>query len=341
MAKTETNRADSGVAAHDGDGAAGTTRAQAEVPSGPTKLSGREWRAAVKRTVREFGKDNLQDWAAALTYYGIMSIFPALLVIVSLLGLMHQSTTLITNLTSKLPHTAQQIITNAVTNLQHQHAAAGIIAIVSIALGLWSASGYVAAFMRASNAIYEVPEGRPFWKAIPTRLGITLSVLVLLVLSAIIVVITGGIAQRVGDLIGAGHTLILVWDIAKWPVLLILVSAMFAILYWGSPNARQKIRWVTPGGILAVVVWLVASGLFALYVANFGHYNKVYGSLAGVIIFLLWMWISNIAILLGAELNAELQRGRAIAAGVPPDAEPFAELRDTRKLRKKRRRSAA
>jgi membrane protein len=311
---------------------------QADVPDKPAKLGTRAWLSAVKRTVREFSDDFLQDRAAALTYYSIMSIFPALLVLVSLLGLIGKSATLITKLTAGLPHTAQQIITNAVTNLQHGHTTAGVVAVVSIVLGLWSASGYVAAFMRASNAIYDVPEGRPIWKTMPIRLGITLSVLVLLALSAVIVVVTGGLARRVGNVIGAGHTAVTVWGIAKWPVLLVLVSLMFAILYWASPNAKQGFRWVSPGGILAVIVWLIASGLFALYVANFGHYNKVYGTLAGVIIFLIWMWISNIAILLGAEFNAELQRGRAIAAGAPPDKEPFAELRDTRKLRKKARR---
>jgi membrane protein len=212
------------------------------------------------------------------------------------------------------------------------------VAVIGIVVGLWSASGYVAAFMRASNAIYDVPEGRPIWKTIPTRLGITIAVLVLLVASALIVVVTGGLARRIGDVIGLGSTAVTVWGIAKWPVLLILVSLMIAILYWASPNAKQGFRWISPGGLLAVIIWLLASGLFALYVANFGNYNKVYGSLAGVIIFLIWMWISNIAIVLGAAFNAELQRGRAIAAGAPPDAERFAELRDDRKLRKAKRR---
>jgi membrane protein len=227
---------------------------------------------------------------------------------------------------------------NAVDHLQSAHTSAGIVAVIGIVVGLWSASGYVAAFMRASNAIYDVPEGRPIWKTIPTRLGITIAVLVLLVASALIVVVTGGLARRIGDVIGLGSTAVTVWGIAKWPVLLILVSLMIAILYWASPNAKQGFRWISPGGLLAVIIWLLASGLFALYVANFGNYNKVYGSLAGVIIFLIWMWISNIAIVLGAAFNAELQRGRAIAAGAPPDAERFAELRDDRKLRKAKRR---
>jgi YihY family inner membrane protein len=191
----------------------------------------------------------------------------------------------------------------------------------------------VAAFMRASNAIYDVPEGRPVWKTVPIRLGVTVLVMLLLTVSAFAVVATGGLADRIGRLLGIGKAAVTAWDIAKWPVLLLLVSFMFALLYWASPNAKQGFRWVTPGGILAVVVWVVASVAFALYVANFSSYNKTYGSLAGVIIFLVWLWISNIAILLGAELNAELERSRAIAAGHPADAEPYMELRDTSKLR--------
>ena len=166
----------------------------------------------------------------------------------------------------------------------------------------------------------------------------TLVILVLLVASALIVVVTGSLASRVGRALGAGQVAVTAWDIAKWPVLLIIVTMMFAILYWASPNARRSFRWVSPGSVLAVVLWLAASGLFAVYVAGFGHYNKVYGSLGGVIIFLVWMWISNLAVLLGAEFNAELERGRAIAGGLPPDREPFAELRDDRKVRRKNRR---
>ena len=192
-----------------------------------------------------------------------------------------------------------------------------------MATALWLASRYVAAFMRASNAIYDVPEGRPVWKTLPIRVGVTVVVMVLLAVSAVAVVATGGLAERLGRLLGIGRTPVKVWDLAKWPVLLLIVGFLFALLYWASPNARQPFRWITPGGILAVVVWVVASAAFALYVANFNSYNKTYGSLASVIIFLVWLWLSNTAILLGAELNAELERGRAIAAGHPPDQEPW------------------
>jgi membrane protein len=315
--------------------------ARDEVPDEPTDLSGGSWLAAARRTLKEYKADDLQDRAAALTYYGIQSIFPGLFVLVSLLGILGKSTTqpLITNLGNALPSSVRTIIMSDVTHLQSSHTASGILGIVGIVVALWSASNYVSAFMRASNVIYDVPEGRPIWKTAPIRLGVTVVMMILLVAAAVIVVVTGALAQKVGDVLGMGATAVTVWNIAKWPVLLIIIGLILAILFWASPNARHGFQWVSPGGFIAVVLWLIASALFAVYVGNFSHYNKVYGSLAGVIIFLIWMWISNVAILLGAEFNAELERGRAVAAGHPADREPYSELRDDRKLRKKEKES--
>ena len=214
-----------------------------------------------------------------------------------------------------------------------------MLAIVGIILALWSTSSYVAAFMRASNAIYDVPESRPARKTLPVRLGLTVVLMVLLVACAVIVVVTGGLARHVGQVLGIGSAAVTAWSIAKWPVLFVLVCLMIGLLYWASPNVRHGLRWIGPGAVLAVAIWLIASGLFTLYVANFGHYNRVYGSIAGLIIFLIWLWISNTAILVGAEFNAELERSRAIAAGSPPDAEPFVEMRDTRRLHRDRGRA--
>jgi membrane protein len=304
-------------------------------PDGPTELPKESWFAVLKRTFREFKDDNLTDWAAALTYYGVMALFPMLLVLVSLLGLMGQNTTqtLIDNLGQVAPGAAKDIFTDAIKNLQANQGAAGVMAIVGLVLALWSASGYVAAFMRASNSIYEVEEGRPIWKTAPVRLGTTLVLVILLVICAVAVVFTGPLAQTVGDVIGLGGTFLDVWAIAKWPVLLVIVSFMFALLYWASPNAKQPgFRWISPGGVVGVLLWVAASAAFAFYVANFGSYNKTYGALAGVIIFLVWLWISNVAVLLGAEFNAELERGRRIQEGHPADKEPFVEPRDTRKM---------
>jgi membrane protein len=291
---------------------------------------------ALKRTVKEFQEDNLTDWAAALTYYSVLAIFPALIVLVSILGLVGESATqpLIDNLGTVAPGPAKEIFTNAIKNLQGSQGAAGVLFVVGLLGALWSASGYVGAFMRASNVIYDMPEGRPVWKTLPLRVGLTLILLFLLAITALAVVLTGGLARKVGDILGLGNTTVDIWNIAKWPVLLLVVSFMFAFLYWAAPNVRQPgFRFVSPGGIVAVVGWLIASAAFAFYVGNFGSYNKTYGALGGVIVFLVWLWISNIVILLGAEFNAELERGRAIEDGMrPADREPFAEPRDTRKM---------
>jgi len=296
----------------------------------------RNWWPVLKRTVGEFKDDNLTDWAAALTYYAVLAIFPALIVLVSILGLVGESATqpLIDNLGAVAPGPAKEIFTSAIENLQSDQGAAGVLFVVGLLGALWSASGYVAAFMRASNAIYDMEEGRPIWKTLPVRVGLTIVLLVLLAISTIAVVLTGGLAAKVGDLVGLGSTAVEVWNIAKWPVLLLVVSFMFALLYWAAPNVKHPgFRWISPGGVVAVIGWLIASGAFALYVSNFGSYNKTYGALGGVVVFLVWLWISNIMVLLGAEFNAELERERAIEDGMhPPDKEPFAEPRDTRKM---------
>jgi membrane protein len=206
-----------------------------------------------------------------------------------------------------------------------------VLLVLGLVGALWSASGYVAAFMRAANAIWDVPEGRPIWKTLPVRLGVTVVVVVLLALSALAVVLTGAVADKAGQLLGLGDTFVTVWDIAKWPVLLLIVGMVFAILMYACPNVRHPgFRWVTPGSLLAVALCVVASAGFALYVAGFGSYNKTYGSVAGVIVFLVWLWISNVALLFGAEFDAELERGRALAEGNTD--EPYVDLRDTRTL---------
>jgi membrane protein len=289
----------------------------------------------LKRTVKGFQADNLTDWAAALTYYAILSIFPALLALISILGLVGQSATqpLIDNIATFAPGAAQDIATDAIRNLQQGQGAAGVLFVVGIATAVWSASGYIAAFMRASNAIYDIEEGRPIWKTLPVRVGLTIALLLLTAISAVAVVVSGGLAEKIGDVIGLGSTAVDVWNVAKWPVLVLVVSFMFALLYWAAPNVKQAgFRWISPGSVLAVLLWIAASAAFAFYVSNFSSYNKTYGALGGVIIFLVWLWISNIAVLLGAELNSELERGRRLEAGEPAEREPYVEPRDTRKL---------
>jgi membrane protein len=291
---------------------------------GDTKAAGTG--PTLKRTVKEFSDDNLTHWAAALTYYGILSIFPALLAMVSILGLLGSSAIqpLIDNLGSVAPGPAKDIMTSALKGLQSSSGGAGVLFVVSLAGAIWSASGYISAFMDASNAIYDIEEGRSLFKRLPLRLGITVVMLVLLAVSAMAVVLTGPIADQAGKLFGIGGSVLSAWDIAKWPVLVLIVSFMFAVLYYAAPNVKQPgLKSVMAGGILAVVLWIVVSAAFALYVAAFSSYNKTYGALGGVIVFLVWLWLTNLAILLGAEFNAERARGRYIAAGHAPDQEPY------------------
>ncbi len=256
----------------------------------------------------------------------MLSLFPALLVFVSILGLVGPETTqpLLNQITGLAAGGGGELLTDAMTGLQANESAAGLALVIGIGGALWSASGYIGAFIQAANQIWDVEEGRPFWKTIPLRLGLTVVILVLLLVGAFAVVLTGSIAEAVGNLLGLGSTAVTVWEIAKWPVLVLLVAGIFSLLYYTTPNVRQPgFPWVSPGGVVAVLLWLLASGAFALYIANFGSYDKTYGSLGGVISFLVWLWISNIAVLVGAELNAELERGRQIEAGQPLDTEPF------------------
>ncbi|MFL5892312.1 MAG: YihY/virulence factor BrkB family protein [Solirubrobacterales bacterium] len=277
----------------------------------------------LKRTVSEFRADNLTDWAAALTYYAVLSIFPALIVLVSILGLAGESATntVLDNINELGPGPAQDIVSGAIKEIATSQGTAGVAFVIGLVGALWSASGYVGAFSRASNAVYEMEEGRPFWKLRPLQIGMTLVLLLLVALSAIAVVVSGPLASEVGKLFGLEGTAVTIFNIVKWPVIVVVLMTMLAILYYGAPNVRHPgFRWITPGGILAVLVWMIASAGFALYVSYFSSYNATYGSLAGVIVFLIWLWISNCAVLLGAEMNAEIERGRELESGVPEDS---------------------
>ncbi|MFD3872669.1 YihY/virulence factor BrkB family protein [Streptomyces sp. NPDC058623] len=301
-------------------------------PDEPTSLPKRSWRAVLRGTVKEFTEDELADRAAALTYYGVLALFPALLVLVSLLGVAGESTTqqVLDNVQQLAPGSVNDVLSDAVTQLQGRSGIGSLMAVVGLVVALWSASGYIAAFIRASNAVYDVPEGRPVWKVLPLRLALTVTLMLLACAAALIVVFTGGLARRAGSALGIGDTALTVWSIAKWPVLVLLVTIMIALLYWAAPNAKGRgFRWVTPGSFLALAIWMLASVGFAFYVANFASYNKTYGTVAGVIVFLVWLWITNLAVLLGLEFDAELARQRAIAGGLPADEEPYVRPRDT------------
>jgi membrane protein len=276
----------------------------------------------VKRMLKEISQDNLTDSAAALTYYGVLAMFPAVIALISIVGLVFDPHQIARGLTTVLnqiaPGTAAKTFSGVISNLAGSTATAGLGLILGLAGALWSASGYVGAFTRAANVIWETPEGRPFWKLKPLQLLLTLIGVLFTAVIAAAVALSGPIVRAVGNAIGLSGTAVTVWNIAKWPVLVVIVALMVAILYYLAPNVRLRgFRWVSPGAALAVVVWIVASALFAFYVANFGSYNKTYGSLAGIVVFLVWFWITNLALLIGVELDSERERTIELREGVP------------------------
>jgi membrane protein len=308
-----------------------------EKPDAPTQLTKPSWKFILRKTIREFSDDQCTDLAAALTYYAVLALFPALLALVSLLGLVGQqgkTEELINVLSDMGAGSVADTIREPLQQLT-QTSAAGIGLIIGIAGALWSASGYVGAFGRAMNRVYEIKEGRPFWKLRPLMIVITLASVILAGLVAIGLVVSGPLARAIGDAIGLGETAVTVWNIVKWPVLLLLAALVVAILYYATPNVKQpKFRWISVGAAIAIVTWVVASALFGLYVSQFSNYNKTYGSLAGVIIFLLWLWITNLALLFGAEVDAEMERGRQLQAGIEAEQDIQLPPRDTRVIDK-------
>jgi membrane protein len=298
----------------------------------PGKLRAGAWLQTCKRTATQSLEDHLLQWAAALTFFAVVSLFPSLLALVSLLGVVGTPALepLIENVAELAPGTARDITLEALRSIRESRQGASAAFLIGLVAAFWSASAYIGAFIPAANIVWEVDEARPIWKKLLLRLALTAVLLLLIALTAIGVVLTGPIARSLGDLVGLGETAVAAWQIAKWPVLALVVTVLLGILYWASPNVRHPgWRWVTPGSVLALIVWILASLAFTFYVANFGSYNATYGSIGGVLVFLLWLWLTNVAILLGAELNAELERTRAIEAGMRPvDRTPFLPLRD-------------
>jgi membrane protein len=290
--------------------------------SSPARLPRHSWKPTLMRTKDGFKRDKLNHWAAALTYYAVLSLFPALAVLVSLVGMFADPasvTRVLTDTVSQLgPATAAKTFAGPIHSITASRGTAGVVFVVGVLSALWAASGYVSAFADASNTIYEVEEGRKFWKLKPLQLAVTFVLILLTALVALGLVLSGPIVHALGSALGISDTALTVWRYAKWPVMLVLVIVIFGTLYYTSPNAKLTgVRWVTGGAVVALVMWIVASVVLAIYVANFGSYNKTYGTLAGVIVFLLWLWITNMAILIGAEFNAETERANQIHAGVP------------------------
>jgi membrane protein len=327
------SKSDAGPAVEDAPGPDSPAK-----PDSPGKLMGKLWTYALRRTVKEFSSDQCTDMAAALTYYALLSIFPALVALVSILGLIGDGKAMVDSLMTMIEQVAPSGSLDTIRTTLEQLSSnprSGIGLVVGIVGAIWGASGYVGAFARVMNRIYEVREGRPIWKLRPQVLLVTVLMLGLVAVAAATLALSGPVASAVGDLVGLGDTARQVWNIAKWPLLLILVIVIVAILYYGTPNVRQpKFRWLSTGAVVAIVIWVLASAGFGFYVANFSSYSKTYGSLAGVIVFLLWLWITNLALLLGAELDSELERARQLQAGLAAEEHIQLPARDTRKTRK-------
>jgi membrane protein len=304
-------------------------------PDDPGDLSKRSWKFIVRKTLREFSSDECTDLAAALTYYAVLSVFPAIVALISLVGLLgqgQQSADALLGIVEDLgPQTAVDLLRDPINQVVNQPAA-GLGFVIGLLAALWSASGYVGAFGRAMNRVYEIDEGRPFWKLRPLMMAVTVLAVVLLAAASLGLVVSGKVAEALGTAMGLDDTVVTVWNIVKWPILLGLVVIVVAVLYYATPNVRQpKFRWISLGATVAIIVWILASVIFAFYVANFSSYDKTYGSLAGIIVFLLWLWITNLALLFGAELDAEVERGRQLQAGIAAEETIQLPPRDTSK----------
>ncbi|MEL7978110.1 YihY/virulence factor BrkB family protein [Isoptericola sp. F-RaC21] len=316
-----------------------TETAVPETPRAPSDAPKPSWGRALKATVREFGADQCTDLAAGLTYYAVLASAPALLALVSLLGFVgdpNKALDSVMNTVSEfLPEDMIKIVEPLVDNAV-RNTGAGIALVVGLVLALWSASGYVGAFGRAMNRIYDVEEGRPVWKLRPAMFAVTLVVLIIAAVVVASLVLSGPIARSVGEAIGLGDVALTVWGIAKWPVALLLVIVAVAMLYHFTPNVkRPRFRWLSVGAVVAIVVTAVASAAFGWYVgSSFSNYGS-YGILATFIVLLLWLWIVNLVLLFGAELDAEVERSRELNDGLPAEERIQLPPRDTKASDKK------
>ena len=319
-------------------------RGDRSTPDSPAELDKHSWAFVVRKTVREFSKDECTDLAAALTYYAVLAMFPAAIALLSLLGLVGQGPDSVRTIL----HIVSDVGASSIADTLHDPLlklanapSAGVTLVIGLVVALWSASGYVGAFGRALNRVYGVGEGRPIWKLRPLILLVTFVLVVLAAVMTAALVVTGPVANSIGDQLGLGSTTVLIWDIAKWPIMLIVVVFMVALLYYATPNVKQpKFRWLSPGATVAIVVWIVLTAAFGFYVANFSSYDATYGALAGAIVLLLWLWLTNVALLFGAELDAEVERGRELQSGVDASESIELPLRDRRNIDKARAKDA-
>ena len=312
--RTDDRSAPAGDPAPDNDKISGRRSDYAPEGADPKPTTG----GTLKRTLKEFSEDNLTDWAAALTYYGVLALFPALIALLSIIGLLTDPKTLTDALTAVVPGEAADTLNPVVEGIAASDSKAGFGLILGLAAAVWSASGYVGAFTRAANVVYETPEGRKIWKLKPLQLLVTLIGILFAAVIVAMLVLSGPVVDAVAQAIGVGDTGLTIWNVVKWPVMLVVLGLMIAVLYYATPNVRLRgFKWVSPGAAVAIVVAIVASAAFAFYVGNFGSYDKTYGALAGVVIFLIWFWLINVALLFGIELDAEIERTKELKEGIP------------------------
>ncbi|MBR7741884.1 YihY/virulence factor BrkB family protein [Phycicoccus sp. BSK3Z-2] len=323
----------------DGSGAAATSASPRPAPpesakvSRPTSLSRRGVVHTLRSAFDEFQRDQCTDLAAALTYFSVLSVAPALLALFSLLGVVGRGDLVVREIITILGRLGQADVAQQLRGPLEgmvSSGAASFTLVLGVLTALFSASGYVGAFGRALNRVYGVQEGRPIWKLRPVNVAVTFGLVLAAALVLLGLVLSGGVAETIGSRIGLGTQTVLVWNVVKWPVILLIVMGMVATLYYVTPNVRQPgFRWISPGAVVAIVVWILASVGFGFYVGNFGSYNATYGTLGGIIVLLLWLWLTNIALLLGAEIDAELERVRELASGIRAERRVQLEPRDT------------
>lgn len=307
----------------------------------PLKLTGASWRYSFKRSITEFGRDQCTDLAAGLTYYAVLSVFPALIALVSLLGLVGEADR-VTNFfvdtvadlsgnDDDVKDTVELIVGN-ITSAP----GAGIGLAIGILTAMWTASNYVNAFSRAMNRIMQTDEGRSFLKLRPLLYLVTAVLILMVALSGVMLVVSGPLAASIGNVVGLGDTAVTVWNWVS-PVLMIIIAATgIALLYTVTPNVRQPgPQWISAGAFIAILVMILSTVGVAIYVTNFASYDATYGALASVIIFLFWVYVMNVVLLFGAELDAELERSRQLQAGIPAERTILVPPRDLKAAKKK------
>ena len=323
----------------EGPGRPGDDPDGVEKPSSPAQLTRPSWSYVLRRSVYEFGRDQCTDSAAVMTFFAVLSIFPGLLTVVSLLGVVGRAEATTATLLRLLdefgvPEGAVSVLEGPISELTG-FPAAGLALVTGLIGALWTASGYVRAFGRSMNRIYEVEEGRPVWRLYPAMIGVTLSLVILVVGMILLLLLSGPVAERLGGMVGLGGTALRLWNAARIPVLLTLLAFMVALLYYATPNIRQpRFRWLSIGSAIAIVVMAAATTGFSFYVTHFNDYNATYGAIGGVLVLLLWIWIMNIVLLAGAEFNAETERARELQAGIEAEQSLQLPPRATRQIRR-------